>query len=106
MVQQQQKNIYQANFDIIGENSTSLTSELLLLKMANEFIVRNKLSQNLNSFSKYNQYKILINDTSNLFYLLVLNQIVLNQIVLNQIVLNQIVLNQMVLNQIIIVLQV
>ncbi len=55
------REFYQADFDIVGENSSTLINELLLLKMADEFIKVNNLGS----------YKILINDTENLKYLLV-----------------------------------
>lgn len=50
------REFYQADFDIIGEDSSSLINELILLKMASNFIKKN----NLGSF------RILINDTENL----------------------------------------
>lgn len=50
------REFYQADFDIIGEDSSNLINELILLKMASNFIKKN----NLGSF------KILINDTENL----------------------------------------
>jgi histidyl-tRNA synthetase len=55
------REFYQADFDIIGEDSTSLINECILLKMAHQFIQTNNLGG----------YKILINDTSNLFYMLI-----------------------------------
>lgn len=55
------REFYQADFDIIGENSSTLINELVLLKMADKFICTNNLGS----------YKILINDTENLKYLLV-----------------------------------
>ena len=55
------REFYQADFDIVGENSSSLINELVLLKMADKFIRENNLGQ----------YKILINDTANLKYLLI-----------------------------------
>lgn len=55
------REFYQSDFDIIGENSNSLINELTLLKMADQFIKLNNLGS----------YKILINDTENLKYLLI-----------------------------------
>jgi histidyl-tRNA synthetase len=55
------REFYQADFDIIGEDSSSLINEMVLLKIADQFIKANNLGP----------YKILINDTSNLKYLLV-----------------------------------
>jgi histidyl-tRNA synthetase len=55
------REFYQADFDIVGEDSSSLINEMVLLKMADQFIKSNNLGP----------YKILINDTSNLKYLLV-----------------------------------
>jgi histidyl-tRNA synthetase len=55
------REFYQADFDIIGEDSLNLMSELELLKMANKFIKNNNLGE----------YKILINDTDNLKHLLI-----------------------------------
>ena len=55
------REFYQADFDIIGEDSKSLISEFVLLKMAHQFIQTNN----------FGQYKILINDTANLFHMLV-----------------------------------
>lgn len=55
------REFYQADFDIIGEDSKSLVNEFALLKMAHQFIQTNN----------FGQYKILINDTSNLFHMLV-----------------------------------
>jgi histidyl-tRNA synthetase len=55
------REFYQADFDIVGEDSTSLINELILLKLADKFIRINNLGN----------YKILINDTANLKYLLV-----------------------------------
>lgn len=55
------REFYQADFDIIGEDSSSLINEMVLLKMADKFIRNNNLGS----------YKILINDTRNLKYLLV-----------------------------------
>ena len=54
------REFYQADFDIIGENSCSLINEVILLKLASEFLE----SENIGS------YKILINSTTNLFYML------------------------------------
>lgn len=55
------REFYQADFDIIGEESCTLMNELELLKMADKFINLNKLGP----------YKILLNDTENLKYLLI-----------------------------------
>lgn len=55
------REFYQADFDIIGEDSKSLINEFVLLKMAHQFIQTNN----------FGQYKILINDTANLFHMLV-----------------------------------
>lgn len=55
------REFYQADFDIIGEDSKSLISEFVLLKMAHQFIQTNN----------FGGYKILINDTANLFHMLV-----------------------------------
>lgn len=55
------REFYQADFDIIGEDSKSLINEFILLKMAHQFIQTNN----------FGGYKILINDTSNLFHILV-----------------------------------
>ena len=55
------REFYQADFDIIGEDSKSLVNEFVLLKMAHQFIQTNN----------FGGYKILINDTSNLSHILV-----------------------------------
>jgi histidyl-tRNA synthetase len=55
------REFYQADFDIIGEDTNSMINEFLLLKIANEFLVENKLEN----------FKILINDTNYLYYLIV-----------------------------------
>lgn len=55
------REFYQADFDIIGEDSNSMINEFLLLKIANEFLLENKLED----------FKILINDTNYLYYLIV-----------------------------------
>lgn len=55
------REFYQADFDIIGESSISLISELTLFKMINNFMNKNNIEN----------YKILINDTFNLKFILV-----------------------------------
>ncbi len=62
------REFYQADFDIVGEDSSSLINELQLLKMAVEFIEKNKLGP----------YKILINSTE------VLKDMLLSKIKISQ----------------------
>ena len=55
------REFYQADFDIIGEESNSVINEFILLKLANELLIKNNLDD----------FEILINDTNNLKYMLI-----------------------------------
>ncbi len=54
------REFYQADFDILGESNTSMLSEIVILRMISDFM--NKISQP--------NYKIYINHTGNLNYIL------------------------------------
>jgi histidyl-tRNA synthetase len=55
------REFYQADFDIVGEDSSSLINEMMLLKMAVQFVAQNNLGNPT----------ILINHTENLKHLLI-----------------------------------
>ncbi len=55
------REFYQADFDIIGEDNNDMINEFILLKMVNTFLQECNI----------NNYKILINDTNNLKYMLI-----------------------------------
>jgi histidyl-tRNA synthetase len=68
------REFYQADFDIIGESNTSMLSEYLLFKMINQFINELKINftinSNISSIIDIN-YKIYVNFTQNLHYILI-----------------------------------
>ena len=55
------REFYQGDFDIVGENNSDMINEFVLLKMADSFLKLCNLTD----------YQILINDTSNLKYILI-----------------------------------